>query len=149
MAANLTTVTFSLASGNYTGSQTVTLSCAGATAIFYSTNGVVPTDTSGTAGPSTTKISATSGPVVVSTTEAIMAYSYVSADSPADGPIKAVAIGIVAPTAAGTVVLSATTSNVLQSLVTDSIQAGYASNPFTASQSENLLEALTQLRNSQ
>lgn len=145
MAANLTTVSFSLSSGNYIGTQSVTLSCVGANKIFYTTDGTIPADSSGTATGTTQTITGASGVVSVAATEVIIAYSYVTADSPADGAQTAAVYGILP--AGVNVNLTPAQVNYLQSILQAQIQAGYASQPFTGTQSTDVISLLAALRN--
>jgi len=136
MAGNLTTVSFSLASGNYQGSQTVTLSCAGANGILYTTDGTTPSGTLTTPTGTTQKITGTSGPVTVAATEVILAASFVTADSPALGVVTGAAYGIVSVGIG--VAFTSQQFAWIQSLVSQRVQNESTANPaWSGNQSNN------------
>lgn len=129
MAANTTTVAFSPASGNFTGSQVVTLSCAGANGILYTTDGTTPSGTLTTPTGTTQKITGASGTVTVAATEVILAASYVTADSPALGPVTGAAYGILTAAAPNTVTFNSQQFAWVQSIVSRKVQDEATANP--------------------
>ncbi len=135
--ANITTVSFSLASGNYVGSQHTTLSCVGANKIFYTTDGTTPAETAGSATGTTQTITGASGSVAVAATEAILAFSYVSVDSPTDGPVTGAAYGILAAAAPNTVTFNSQQFAWIQSLVCQKVQNESTASPYCSGNRSN------------
>lgn len=129
---------FSLATGNYVGTQSLTLTAEGATDIFYTVDGTEPTHTAGT--PSGTTQVYTDA-ISISATTVISALTYITSDT--DSPIVSVAIGIVsAPPSGVNINLSYSQANYLQSVLRQAVQAGYSSQPFTSTESADVLAIL-------
>jgi len=135
-----TTPSFSLGTGNFVGSQTLTITAAGDTDIFYTIDGSEPTHTLGTPSGTTAVYS---GPLTIAATTVVSALGYTTSDT--DSVIVSVAIGILPVPTGVDPVLTAPQVQFLQSVLREKLQEGYAVNPFTAMQSALIKSTLAAL----